>query len=250
MSLINEALKKAQSQRAEGSAASYEAATATGPRRGRTPKGNLYLIIGSAAVVLVVLSVVLTVFLVNGSSTPPSASTTSANPGPATVASSSTASSTETAARSSTAASDAGRSESRSFVLPGLTPKKETVADATSSPSAGTASAASSPSPAPTNSIPATAPANSTPTSPASAALPAAPSTGAGSFDQQVAAFVEAIRVTGIRSSGNESRVLMNERVYRVNDLVERSLGVKLVKVEADTLTFVDARGVTYEKHF
>jgi hypothetical protein len=42
----------------------------------------------------------------------------------------------------------------------------------------------------------------------------------------------------------------MNDRVYRVNDIVERSLGVRLIKVEADNLTFSDANGFTYVKYF
>ena len=68
--------------------------------------------------------------------------------------------------------------------------------------------------------------------------------------DERVAAFVDAVRVTGIRSSGADSRVLMNERVYRVNDVVERTLGVRLIKAAADSLTFADSRGVTYVKNF
>jgi hypothetical protein len=38
--------------------------------------------------------------------------------------------------------------------------------------------------------------------------------------------------------------------MYRVNDIVERSLGVKLTKVATDSLTFADANGVTYVKFF
>ena len=68
--------------------------------------------------------------------------------------------------------------------------------------------------------------------------------------DDRVTAFVEGVKVTGIRSSGSESRVLMNERVYRVNDIVDRTLGVRLVKVAVDSLTFADANGVTYVKYF
>jgi hypothetical protein len=82
---------------------------------------------------------------------------------------------------------------------------------------------------------------------------PAAATTAAlppGVPDERVAAFVDSVRVTGIRSSGAESRVLMNERVYRVNDVVERNLGVRLVKAAADSLTFSDPRGVTYVKNF
>lgn len=68
--------------------------------------------------------------------------------------------------------------------------------------------------------------------------------------DIRVQNFVDAVRVTGIRSSGSDSKVLMNDRVYRVNDIVERTLGVRLVKVAPDSLTFADANGVTYLKYF
>ena len=68
--------------------------------------------------------------------------------------------------------------------------------------------------------------------------------------DERITAFVESVRVAGIRSSGTESRVLMNDRVFRVNDIVERTLGVRLVKVEVDSLTFADANGTTYVKYF
>jgi hypothetical protein len=40
----------------------------------------------------------------------------------------------------------------------------------------------------------------------------------------------------------------MNERVYRVNDVVERTMSIRLVKAAADSLTFADSRGVTYVK--
>jgi hypothetical protein len=88
---------------------------------------------------------------------------------------------------------------------------------------------------------------------PTSTAVPAAvvpPPADPKAPDERIAAFVDSIRVTGIRSSGAESRVLMNERVYRVNDVIDRALGVKLIKATADTLTFSDARGVTYVKYF
>ena len=61
-------------------------------------------------------------------------------------------------------------------------------------------------------------------------------------------AFVDAVRVTAFRPS--EGKVLMNERMYRVNDVVEKNLNVRLVKVASDGLTFVDANGITYVKHF
>ncbi|MEN9811589.1 MAG: hypothetical protein RL479_275 [Verrucomicrobiota bacterium] len=48
---------------------------------------------------------------------------------------------------------------------------------------------------------------------------------------------------------GEDSRVLINDRVYRVNEVVDRNLGIRLVKVEPGSLHFTDGRGVTYVKH-
>ena len=62
--------------------------------------------------------------------------------------------------------------------------------------------------------------------------------------------FVDAIRVMGIRSSGGESKVLMNDRVYRVNDIVDRTLALKLIKVDPEMLTFSDPNGMIYTKSF
>ena len=63
-------------------------------------------------------------------------------------------------------------------------------------------------------------------------------------------AFIDQLQVMGVRSSGTDSKVLMNDRVYRVNDFVNRELGLKLTKVNSDSLTFVDANGASYTKQF
>src|SRR5262249_44791696 len=133
---------------------------------------------------------------------------------------------------------------------PGTVDSGPTTVGSASQPSVSSTTVASTSSasgPGSVASAPATV-ASAVPT-PAATQTPAARS-AAAKPDDRVAQFVEAIRVTGIRSSGSESRVLMNERVYRVNEVVERNLGVKLVKVAPDTLTFSDTNGITYEKHF
>jgi hypothetical protein len=71
---------------------------------------------------------------------------------------------------------------------------------------------------------------------------------GAAKPDERIAAYVEALRITAIRA--NDNKVIMNEKVYRVNEIVERNLGVRLVKVANDSLTFADGNGVTYVKYF
>jgi ribosome-associated protein YbcJ (S4-like RNA binding protein) len=240
MSLINEALKKAQRQRHEEPGESATAAALPVPastpvapaaeaapvRRGKTSGANSLLLIGSGAVVLVVLSVVLTVVLSNRSAPsglPASAATVAAvRPSPAVAP--------------ATAANTAVDSPPPPLTPPVLTPP---VVQA----------------PAPVAPTPvAAAPIGSTPALPAAEPAPAtvapAPAAGPGKPDERIARLVEALKVTGIRSSGAESRVLMNDRVYRVNDTVERTLGVKLTKVEADQLTFADDNGLVYVKSF
>jgi hypothetical protein len=36
--------------------------------------------------------------------------------------------------------------------------------------------------------------------------------------------------------------------VYRINDIIERTLGIRLLTVTPGTLTFADANGTTYIK--
>jgi hypothetical protein len=78
----------------------------------------------------------------------------------------------------------------------------------------------------------------------------AAPPPPAGRFDARAQAFVDALHVTGIRASSSDSKVLMNDRVFRLNDIVERSLGLRLTGVAADQLSFTDGNGVVYTRNF
>ena len=42
----------------------------------------------------------------------------------------------------------------------------------------------------------------------------------------------------------------MNDRVYRVGDIVEHELGLKLTGITASSLTFEDERGGRYTRNF
>jgi len=68
--------------------------------------------------------------------------------------------------------------------------------------------------------------------------------------DPKILAYLDALQVAGIRVSDTGSKVLMNDRVYRECEIVDHLLGLRLKKVESDTLTFVDERGVVYTKNF
>ena len=253
MSLINEALKKAQRLRTEettdsSSAVSYSGAQTA--KRGQAHAGNTMVLIGSGALVLIVLSVVFTVYLVNRPAKPAhSVATTPApkarheSPSPAASESSAPAIVAPKIIAPTTAATEPVAPSSTSAAVTASSATPPVVASA--EPATATPPAAVTPS-----ALPQTAPAPTAATSATTSAQSAAPALAPGEPDERVAAFVDAVRVTGIRSSGAESRVLMNERVYRVNDVVERNLGVRLIKAEVDSLTFSDGRGVTYVKHF
>ncbi len=78
---------------------------------------------------------------------------------------------------------------------------------------------------------------------------PAAPATVIRP-DVNVYTFIDGLQVMGVRFSGASSKVLMNNRVYRVNDIVDRPLGLRLTAVTENSLTFVDANGASYIKNF
>lgn len=248
MSLINEALKKAQRQRGDQHAATDAGGDGPVEKRGAPMRAQSLLIMVAGAAVLIVFSVVVTVYLVNRR--PPQLAT-SAPPAPKQVI--------------RTEPSDL----SPIVVAPIVTPAPATQAPAATerapvavkavepTPEPKTVpSPVLTETPVPRTEAPASAPSSVAQQSAPLAAVPAqsapdtAPAVSNAPFDPRALAFVDAIKVTGIRSSGNESKVLMNDRVYRVNDIVDRSLNLKLIKVEADTLTFTDPNGAVYTKNF
>jgi hypothetical protein len=262
MSLINDALKKAQRQRTEAPAGPAEGTPAGGARiakRGRALSSNTMVLIGSGALVLIVLSVVITFSLVNepakpapsaAAKSPTTAPTTPAAPAPVTPAEKPAATTTPPPAPPPKTA-PAAPAEAKTAPAASVT-----VPIASLTPPAPTAAPAPVPAPAP---APASTPAPAQVPPPTPTPVPAATQPAANPIvisptelpvDERVVAFVEKIRVTGIRSFGNESRVLMNERVFRVNDIVERTLGLKLTAVKSDSLVFTDPRGKTYTKNF
>ena len=64
----------------------------------------------------------------------------------------------------------------------------------------------------------------------------------------KIAEFIATLRVAGIRLSGTDPKVILNDRVYRANDLVDRTLQVRLSKIESTRLVFIDANGFEYSK--
>jgi hypothetical protein len=230
MSLINDALKKAQHQRTglPGTGNPVDlppmpgtALGAGGVKRGKpVPAQTLTLVIGSA-MAAAVLAVVVTVYFFNREPAAPD------RPGPRRPA---TPSVTTVSVPAPTP-----------VIVATLIPKPAPRIDLSGQklPAEGAVTiAVSAPTLAPVAS-PAAAPV-------VEAFRPAA----SGSGDIRILTYVDAVRVAGIRSSGSDSKVLMNDRVYRLNDVVDYTLGLRLTKVTADGLTFTDANGTTYVKNF
>ena len=275
MSLINEALKKAQRARSGDAPGHFlPAAGGVGPRvakRDQPRTAQQLVLIAAGVIVLVVLSVVITVYLVNQ---PPDPKPTAATPKPAALApvTSTAKPAAEVApvlnppllttrpaaevpppvAQTPVAEKPAPASSTVATASPAVNPTLPTRQPAVTAPVAATAPTTAPVSVAPAVTPPAASPTvfppplASAPTNSAPAPTPATPPR----HDERISAFIDAIRVAGIRSSGTESRVLMNDRVYRVNEIVDRNFGLRLTKVEPNTLTFTDANGVVYVKTF
>lgn len=229
MSLISEALKKAQRMRTSEPVAGLSSGSGGGPisRRDHTrPTPPLAWIVAGAAV-LVSVAVAVTVFFLRPAA--PALSLAKAAAAPA-------------AANTSTATLVATPAIPTPPKLPEVTPLKAEAAvpangEAVVPPprSATPASASVRPSPPPSRLPP---------------SVPVPSVAGTAQPDPRIQAFVDAIKVAGIRSSGTESKVLMNDHVFRVNDIVDRSLNLRLIEVQADSLTFVDENSVVYRKSF
>jgi len=223
MSLINEALKKTQRLRSKGA---DEAPPVPGSqritKRGQPRSARFLLLLAVGGLTLVVLSVVVTVQLLNRPETPP-----------------------QVAATPMPAPPPPPEAMAPPRIIPPVAPPAPTPMSAPDVPAAA---------PAPAEPLPpvALAPAVPVPASPppATEAATTKPVTGPAAPNDRIVAYLEALRITGVRPSGQDSRVLMNERVYRLNAIVERTLSLRLTKVESDHLVFTDANGTNYIKYF
>ena len=224
MSLINDALKKAARQRAEEQADVVAPMPGGGnrhaPGSGGPMRTQTMVLIGAAAVALIVVSAVVTGVFVAGKSeqkTGTMAPVPTPTPSPQKVV-----------------------VQSPVIALPQVLQ--------TSAPSP-TPVAATKPASAPVlHPLPAArqvpSPVISAPA--AAASVASAPE----SHNDLIQGIIDRYRISGVRAAGLDSKALVDGHVYKVNDLIDKSLGLKLVKVESDHLTFVDAQGETYVRSF
>jgi hypothetical protein len=266
MSLINDALKKAARQRAEEEADLGQLMPGAGrrpaPREGKRISTQTVVLIGAAAVALVVVSVVVTGILVTGKpEAAPAAARTAAAPTPAPPA---PAPAPLVQVPAVALVSIPRAAPAAATPIPTVEFRPAPTAVPTAAPTAlPTALPTAVPTPVPT-AAPTAAP-TPVPTALPTPALAAAPTislqppgpaapVGATPADQAhndlVQGLVDSLHVSGVLSAGAWSKALVNGHVYRINDVLDRNTGLKLVKAEPDRLTFVDSAGVTYVKSF
>ena len=231
MSLINEALKKAQKLRTGEPGATMAPMPGGGSiaKRGAARSTQQLVLIASGAMVLVVLSVVGTFWFVHRTPEPKPA------PQPTTVKSAAPASPSAAPVIAAITAPAVAVEPPSTTPLPPAEKRREPAVSAAektaaTKQTATPTSVTEAPSPSPT----------------LAAVAPTVPI----ATDPRVHVFVDGVKVMGIRSSGDDSRVLMGDRVFRVNDIVDRNLGVRLTKVESSALTFTDSNGAIYVKNF
>lgn len=267
MSLINEALKKAQKQRTGDSPSLTAMPTVGGEsaeriaRRGKSSSGPNLLLLGGGAGVLALIVVGLGAFVYLRRESAPAivpAAPVAAAPSPA-------APTLQPAPAVTPVASAAVNPPPSPVSTPVVPSPATTVAAAPSLPvsrpvesappvftvphTAAAAPVATVTPPKPEPGSPAavaTAPAAVSEPPPAVAPAP----TGPARMDARALTYINTIRVAGIRASANDSKVLMNDRVYRIGDMVEYEMGLKLVGITGNSLTFENDAGVRYTRNF
>jgi hypothetical protein len=218
MSLINDALKKAQNRQGDSNPimprADGPAAIPSQPGRGKASLSTTLLVGGGIGLLCIAVSVTVTFFLLRKDDPAPAI----APAPPATIVVQPTPAS--------------------------VTPVANTPAPITPPPVAASPVVVSPP---------ATTPSSAAPVAPAEAVVvPVAPPEPAPviKLGTRIQSFVDRLRVTSIRISDTGNKAILNDRLFRVNDLVEPTLGLRLTDIQPKVLTFTDETGATYLRHF
>ncbi|MFT3781681.1 MAG: hypothetical protein QM790_06645 [Nibricoccus sp.] len=64
----------------------------------------------------------------------------------------------------------------------------------------------------------------------------------------RIQSFIERLRVTGVRISDSGSKVILNDHLFSVGEIVDSGLELKLVRIEPGVITFTDSAGKRYVK--
>jgi hypothetical protein len=250
MSLINDALKKAQRERSN--APEHPAAITPPPAApSGAPRGELRAKGNPWPAILVAIALVgggAAVWFLKPSGQPAPA----APAGTATVTANAPAPATPAPAPSTAPTPEAGQVQLQ-FTPPAGTPAAASTTPATSPVAAAPLSAPTPTAPAVQQPTPLT---QTAAVAAAPAAVQPAPATAAPDSlkinlqmeDPRILAFLDAARIQGIRSVADDAKLLMNGKVFRQGAIVDRELGLKLVQILPTELVFEDAHGIQYRK--
>jgi amino acid permease len=216
MSLINDALKKAARERAEeqGEIAPRPGGGRRNSGRGGPMQKQTLILIGAAAIVLIVVSVVLTGMFMTGK--PEAKAVTAASPTPTTIA------------------------QAAAKII--IEAPAVAVAVPTATPAPTVAVVKPTPTPVP---VVVQTPEPAAPSAPAAKVA----DTSQGHMDE-MQALVDGFHISGVRTAGAESKALVDGHIYKLNDIVDKKSGLRLVKVDVDHLTFTDRDGNTFVRTF
>lgn len=65
-----------------------------------------------------------------------------------------------------------------------------------------------------------------------------------------VKTFLDDANITGVRVAGSRSKVLMNNQVFRIGDVVDEKLGLKVADITSEAIVFNDESGTEFRKSF
>ncbi|MBC8041712.1 MAG: hypothetical protein H7Y06_14305 [Opitutaceae bacterium] len=244
MSLINEALKKAQRQRTEDSApvepapAPAAPGTATAPvariakHSPPMPARTLVLLLGGGCALFIMAGVLVFLFYFAGSEPDAPAK-------PVVVVASPVV-----------AAPSPAPGPTQATTPPVVTPSPVVVTPpspvvSVQLPPIVTPTPAPTPAPVP---APTPAPVVTAPPVPKPAPVVVPPAPREPVANPAVYEFLEKLRVSGVRASATDPKVIMNDRVFRLNDIVDKTLQLRLIRVDNSALIFSDASGFEYRK--
>lgn len=68
--------------------------------------------------------------------------------------------------------------------------------------------------------------------------------------DPTVLAFLKSSRISGVKVAGVHSRLLMNNQIYKVGDTAQPETQLRITEIKNNEVLFVDESGIQYRKQF
>lgn len=62
--------------------------------------------------------------------------------------------------------------------------------------------------------------------------------------------FIDSLEITGVMFSNSESKVLMNNQVYSINSIINKKLMLELIEIHPHEITLKDGTGTEYRREF